>query len=791
MSPFVRRKPPVRPAAIILYALCVFGAAAACSASVDDRYVLPDTPPSEREGQPRAPLPPVEAALTEHAAVSAPPPEPLCDLPADCLGSAVALLRAGALTDAQRMLELLRERHPDAVEAARVAFLLGRPPLAVDFDQASRLLALAAIDLPVIADYVLYDLARGYRANAVYPEAVLAYDRVMRDYPDSLMRVTARFEQALTLVEAGDCAAAVPLLEGALADHPAAVHAPAAWLKLAGCAVPANDAARAIAALRRVTVAHPRAPEAAEAERELARLRAAGAAVEPLTASERLQRGKIFVDAGEHERALPEFEHAATGTNGVRSEARYRAGLAATQLRRYDAARVIFERIAQEKPAPPQAADALHWLARIGLRQNDEALLHSSYRRLEKQYKNSVERGRAGFYLGVYYEDRSADRARDYYGRVVADFGRDPIADEAAWRLAWLEYRSGRIQEAVALMQQRLALGPPPAAAQQLLYWAGRSYERLARPDEARAAFTAVCRGYARSFYCHMAADRLAALPAATEPVADIPAYAGMLPAPPRLPPPVIPERLTSERRWQAAAELRRLGLEPQAAAEIGGLVPRYADDRAALIGLGRLLYELGDYGRSLGLLRNYFGDVLERGGDEVPLAFWEQAYPVKLVRDIRAWLVDGSADPYLIASVMREESAFDRQAISKVGAIGLMQLMPYTAEWVAKQIGDGDYARERLFEAATSIRLGGWYLGHLGREFAGDSILTIASYNAGPEAVAQWRANRPDAVDEFIESIPYAETRNFTKRVLRSLREFRRVDALSQAPILAADNPQ
>jgi soluble lytic murein transglycosylase len=262
------------------------------------------------------------------------------------------------------------------------------------------------------------------------------------------------------------------------------------------------------------------------------------------------------------------------------------------------------------------------------------------------------------------------------------------------------------------------------------------------------------------------------------------------LPAPPRLPQPAIPERLAAERRWRAAAELRRLDLAPQAAAEIGSLVPGYTDDRAALIGLGRLLYELGDYSRSLGVLRNYFGDVLERGGDEVPLEFWEQAYPVKLIRDIRERLVDGSADPYLVASVMREESAFDRAAISKVGAIGLMQLMPYTAEWVAKQIGFGDYSRERLFEAETSIRLGGWYLGHLGREFSGDSILTIASYNAGPEAVAQWLPNRPDEMDEFIESIPFAETRNFTKRVLRSLREFRRVDALSLARNLPSDSP-
>jgi soluble lytic murein transglycosylase len=137
---------------------------------------------------------------------------------------------------------------------------------------------------------------------------------------------------------------------------------------------------------------------------------------------------------------------------------------------------------------------------------------------------------------------------------------------------------------------------------------------------------------------------------------------------------------------------------------------------------------------------------------------------------------------------VAREESAFDSKAVSKVGALGLMQLMPYTGEWVAKRVGLDGFRPELLLDEATNIHLGAWYLGHLIEQFNGNMVLAVASYNAGPEAVGRWAEKGVGNLDEFIESIPFNETRYFTKKVMRSYHEYRRIaGADSVQPVTGA----
>ena len=136
-----------------------------------------------------------------------------------------------------------------------------------------------------------------------------------------------------------------------------------------------------------------------------------------------------------------------------------------------------------------------------------------------------------------------------------------------------------------------------------------------------------------------------------------------------------------------------------------------------------------------------------------------------------------------MIHAISRQESQFDKAAISHAGARGLMQLMPYTAEWVARQVGLKDYRNNLLMDEDVNVRLGSWYLQHLIRRFNGNWVLAVAGYNAGPEAVERWTENGVRNLDEFIESIPYSETRYYTKKVIRSYIEYRRVAGVESAP--------
>ncbi len=137
-------------------------------------------------------------------------------------------------------------------------------------------------------------------------------------------------------------------------------------------------------------------------------------------------------------------------------------------------------------------------------------------------------------------------------------------------------------------------------------------------------------------------------------------------------------------------------------------------------------------------------------------------AYPLPYRREVEQISEDFGINPALIYAIMRQESLFDHRAVSVSGAMGLMQLMPFTARWQAEKLG---LEVQDFFSPRFNILLGVAYLRHLKRFWNGELIKVIASYNAGEGAVSKWRNYEDDYL--FIESIPYAQTRTYVKKVL------------------------
>jgi soluble lytic murein transglycosylase len=122
-----------------------------------------------------------------------------------------------------------------------------------------------------------------------------------------------------------------------------------------------------------------------------------------------------------------------------------------------------------------------------------------------------------------------------------------------------------------------------------------------------------------------------------------------------------------------------------------------------------------------------------------------------------------------LVASVIMNESKFKNEVHSERGAVGLMQLMPDTAKWIAVQIDDPAYNMEKLHEPETNIRYGTWYLASLKKEFEGNDILALAAYNAGRGNVHSWMKKYGWNMNfKNIEQIPYIETREYVNKVLK-----------------------
>lgn len=139
--------------------------------------------------------------------------------------------------------------------------------------------------------------------------------------------------------------------------------------------------------------------------------------------------------------------------------------------------------------------------------------------------------------------------------------------------------------------------------------------------------------------------------------------------------------------------------------------------------------------------------------------------YKEEIVRNANLYRVD----PLLIASIIRVESNYKPTAVSPKGAVGIMQLMPDTAEWILGKENFGEISVDDVGRKADAgIRLGAWYIQELLRQFDGNLVVSLAAYNAGPGNVRSWLGNKQwDGREETIADIPFGETRHYVQRVL------------------------
>ena len=159
---------------------------------------------------------------------------------------------------------------------------------------------------------------------------------------------------------------------------------------------------------------------------------------------------------------------------------------------------------------------------------------------------------------------------------------------------------------------------------------------------------------------------------------------------------------------------------------------------------------------------------LLNRGSDTV----MNTAYPRKYDEYVTYYAGKYQIDPYILYSIIRTESNFNPQAESNVGARGLMQLMPDTAEWIAGKIGDSNYSFDHLYDAETNIRYGCWYLNYLSKLFRGDAVLVSSAYHAGQTTVTRWLSDKgisSDGVTIPVDKLPDGPTKQYAGRVTTS----------------------
>jgi soluble lytic murein transglycosylase len=206
-------------------------------------------------------------------------------------------------------------------------------------------------------------------------------------------------------------------------------------------------------------------------------------------------------------------------------------------------------------------------------------------------------------------------------------------------------------------------------------------------------------------------------------------------------------------------------------------IAAKYPDNNAIQFTLADVYLKGGEPLRANGVLQRRFRQFVRHGGADIPKRFWEILFPLPYWDVIQKEAEKRALDPYLVASIIRQESAFEPATVSNAGAVGLMQIMPEEASRIGAAGGLGAVTRESLFDPATNIAVGAAEYSQKLALMSGNHTLAVASYNAGEDAVRGWvAATLLDDIDRFIESIPFAETRLYVKTVNRNRNEYRRI---------------
>ena len=676
-------------------------------------------------------------------------------------------------------LERLRrvmEQFPASLWAKRAGLLSG--VLLIERNPAASLhyLRAAQRDFPLLDDYVRFWMGDALLHLGDAKEAAAMYESVPQAVPDSNLFNLVTLRAGEAWYQASSCPESVGWLVKAVGLNEKEPQIPQAWLRLAACYLRENELAEGRDTLKQLWVKYPYAKEGKEAESLLA-TNIGGEPWSPQSA-DYYGRAQAFLGQALHAEAIDELKKflAKDPASPQRSEAKLKLGIAQVRLKLYDQARETFHSLAGEQTV--QSDEATVWLARVYLRQALGPKLLDLSRSSAKKALSPEQKGQIHLFAGIWLEDQSQfDDAIGKY-RLVAKSG-EPASQraEAQWREGWVWYRMGRYREAVDVWQHLLAQRDSDFEP-QALYWTARSLAHLGA-GRSREIYLQLCERYPYTYYCQLARERTDISAGERTSEEAPPVLTSSADMPPNEGAPQG-KRAEIERQpaYRRAVELKILGLEQDAARELTALTDRYNRDPDVLMALSMMLNEVGAYHHALRLARARFRDRLERTGGSVAPGLWSVAYPTGLLPAIQAQGTSG-LDPFLVAAIIREESQYDWRAVSRVGAIGLMQVMPATANAVAQRHQWPTVGREDLFDQETNIKIGARYVEQLLAQFSGDVVQTIAAYNAGPVVVNSWAAlHRGRSQDEFVELIPFQETRQYVKRVLRSYKEYVRLAA-------------
>jgi len=688
------------------------------------------------------------------------------------LAALVKVYRDAPSVARRAQIERFATVHAKDQEGALARLALGVTSLEQkDYDRAIGNLRAAQPRLPKIEDYAIYYLITAQiqaKDEADIPKEVELFQNLPAASPLATKAVVLR---AKALVDLKNPAEAVRLLRESYGGLPQ----PDADLTLGLAYEAASDPANAAACYQRVYYGYPDTDAADRASAALILLKEAmGSAYPPPTALQVLQRGDKWLAAREYKRARQEFVSMVPLLAGLeRDRARVRSAVADYLNGDTSAAYRALDSLDLDRSEAD--AERLYYLAECQRRTNAYDDMLATLKKLTERYPQSPWRLKALVSAAnCYLLQNRPDVYEPLYKTAYEDFPQDPVAASCHWKVAWSAYVHRRAEAADRLREQleRYPSDPRTAAS---MYFLGKLAESEKNFAAARAYYDKIGSLYPNYYYAMRAQQRLAEPTIfGAQPAAQVAQYLGGIAFPER--------RVPAERELSPATRLRIERARLLAEAGLDDLAESELRFGARHDGQPHLLaMELARTASSayvgLRYMKSFAPDYLSTPFDQMPRRFWELLFPLPYRTDLVRNAKLQNLDPYIVAALIRQESEFNPNALSHKNAYGLTQLIPATGRQMARRNGVRRFRTSMLFQPSTNLKLGTHYLRSMLDEWGGKWEETLASYNAGKTHVEEWITwNSFQEPAEFVETIPFTETREYVQSVLRNAAIYRRL---------------
>ncbi len=621
---------------------------------------------------------------------------------------------------------------------------------------------------PLLSDYAQYYLASCYEKSKDWKRAIREYDKVVRSYPQSLKAPYALYRIASIQAERGKYRQAAVRYEKLLKDYPSVFPRDRIYFFLGREYQASRREKEAAAFYVKIMEKFPQSPFAYQAL-----LRVEGIKPYRPTPKEEYQGALVLYYNAKYELAISKLRK--IKDSSLASQAQHLIGDCFYNRKDYRGAIREYEKLLANFPQSELVPKAIYMIGQSFVSLEQEEIALGRYEELISSYPQSLWVEKAIFEKGKSYGRLGNLRASiKEYDRLISHYPKSRLGDKAYWQMSRCLMKLGDFSPASQVLGKLIEEYPNRELAADSQYWLGKLEERMGNYLRAIQAYQLVQERFPHHLYCQRAEGRMIWIRATlhlkeTEKKSPVsPPQMEALQLYSQLPP--LQGR---DLHFRKGLALIRLEMFEDAVGELRVSFRKRKRNLEFYYNLAFLYKLAGLYQRSIEQIEIASNKVnLDKLPGE-PLSFLYPIYYQEYVKDYSRRL---NLDPLFVHALIREESRFNPKAESRSKAMGLMQILPSTGEWIAVKMGEKAFEDDSLFQPKPNIKLGTWYLAYLLEKFDGNFILALTAYNGGPTNVTNWLKKSSEDIDEFIEDIPSSETKRYVKKVMSSYAMYKHI---------------